>query len=49
MLLAYPNALILKVDESGINEVKYKETEHYTVTRSFLENPEKMLKELFLD
>lgn len=49
ILLGYPEALVLKLDESGIHEVSYKETEHYTVTKAFLENPEKMLKELFAD
>lgn len=48
ILLAYPGALILEVNDAGIRKVKYQETEHYVVTRSFLENPEKMLKELFI-
>ena len=49
ILLAYPGATILQIDDFGITEVTYRETEHYTVTRSFLENPDRMLAELFND
>ena len=43
ILMAYPGAEILELSEAGIRRVDYKETEHYQVTRRFLENPEKML------
>ena len=36
ILLAYPGARILLFDESGINPITYEETEHYQVTRHFL-------------
>lgn len=36
ILLSYPNARILQFDESGIREVNYEDTEHYAVTRDFL-------------
>lgn len=49
ILLAYPNAVIFQIDESGINQIRYQETEHYKVTRSFLENPDRTLKALFSD
>ena len=49
ILLAYPNAKIFKIDETGINQVRYQDTEHYTVTKAFLENPDRMLSELFAD
>jgi len=49
ILMAYPGALIYQIDSSGIYPIKYKDTEHYAVTRAFLENPEPMLKELFRD
>ena len=49
ILLAYPEATIFQIDESGINKVSYKETEHYTVTKSFLENHDRMLSKLFSD
>ena len=49
ILLAYPNADIFQIDETGITEVSYRDTEHYKITRSFLENPDRMLSELFMD
>lgn len=47
ILMAYPDADILLLDESGIRRVPYEETEHYTLTRRFLENPARMMKYLF--
>ena len=47
ILLAFPNAQILEFNEDGIKEVSYTETEHYKITKSFLDNPEKMLYYLF--
>jgi len=47
ILLAYPNADIFQIDETGIKKVPYRETEHYKITKSFLENPDRMLSELF--
>lgn len=43
ILMAYPGAEIMELSEDGIRSVDYRETEHYQVTRRFLENPEKML------
>lgn len=43
ILMAFPNAEILEFSEDGIKRVDYKDTEHYQLTRRFLENPEKML------
>lgn len=47
ILMAYPNALIYEFSEEGIHEIAYKETEHYTITKEFLNRPEKMLEILF--
>jgi predicted ATPase len=47
ILLGYPGADILLLDESGIRQVAYEETEHYYITREFLLNRERMLSELF--
>ena len=41
-LMANPDAFIYKVDE-GYKRVEYQETEHYQVTRTFLNDPERML------
>ena len=47
LLMAYPNAQILEFSKEGINNVSYTETEHYKITKAFLDNPEKMLHYLF--
>ena len=43
ILLAYPDALIYQMSPEGMEVVPYTETEHYRVTRDFLNRPEKML------
>jgi predicted ATPase len=47
ILMAYPNARIYELIDSGIKPVKYRDTEHYQLTKCFLENPERMLRVLF--
>jgi len=42
ILMAYPDAIIYEIKE-GIKVVKYEETEHYQIMRSFLNNTQKML------
>ena len=49
ILMAYPGAEIYELGERDIASVPYKETEHYTFSRQFLENPEKMLRYLLED
>ena len=44
ILMAFPGAEVLEITGAGIRPVPYRETEHFTVTRSFLENPERMLR-----
>ena len=46
ILLGHPGAEILQFGAGSIAPVEYKETEHYVVTRAFLERPERMLREL---
>lgn len=43
ILMAYPGAQVYQLSENSISSVDYRETEHYQLTRRFLENPEKML------
>jgi len=43
ILTAYPNADILQLTSNGIKHVKYTETEHYIVTKEFLNHTDKML------
>jgi predicted ATPase len=47
ILMAYPGARIYLLDGEGIRQVRYEETEHYRVTKSFLANPTRMLEALF--
>ena len=49
ILMAYPNASIFLLSEEKIARVKYTDTEHYAVTREFLNKHEVMLKELLKD
>ncbi|MFC4158926.1 AAA family ATPase [Chitinimonas lacunae] len=43
ILLAYPDALIYRFDASGISAVAYEDTEHYKITRDFLNHPRRSL------
>lgn len=43
ILMAYPGAQILQLSEQGICRVKYRDTEHYRVTKEFLDDPERIL------
>lgn len=43
ILLAYPDAKIFQIGETGLAETAYTATEHYRVTRDFLNYPEKTL------
>jgi predicted ATPase len=49
ILLAYPNAKILGFDASGIAEVAYEDTEHYAITRDFLNHYPRRLEQLLSD
>lgn len=46
ILMAYPEARILAVGEQGLAPVRYEETEHYSITRRFLDDPSGMLRKL---
>ncbi len=43
ILMAYPDAQILQLSDAGIQEVAYTQTEHYQVTRRFLEDPKRFM------
>ena len=47
IIMAYPNATIYLLDESGIKKTTFEETEHFRVTRDFLNSYPKRLKQLF--
>ena len=44
IIMAYPDAQIFMLSPDGIKKVGYTETDHFRVTREFLNNHEKMLK-----
>lgn len=46
ILMAYPDAEIYQLSEKGVDRVRYEETDHYRITRYFLNNPTGMLDEL---
>lgn len=49
MLMAYPGAVIESISETGIIPIDYEQTDHYKITKSFLENPKRMLRYLLED
>jgi predicted ATPase len=49
LVLAYPGARIYCLDRDGIHLTRYQDTEHYAVTRAFLQDHDAMLKRLFAD
>jgi predicted ATPase len=49
ILMTYPGAQVIELTEDSIKTVPYKETDHYQMTKRFLDNPEQMLKYLFAE
>lgn len=47
ILTAYPGAAIYQLSEEGIEQVEYRQSNLYTTFRSFLENPDRVIRELF--
>jgi predicted ATPase len=47
MLLAFPGATVLSVHDGQIDQVDYRETEHYRVMVEFLNAPERYFRYLF--
>ena len=44
--MAYPEARLIQLDEDGWRDIAYEETEHFEVTRNFLNGYEGYLKRL---
>ena len=44
--MAYPEATIFALGEEGIRQIDYEETEHFQITRRFLNDPQRMLRDL---
>jgi predicted ATPase len=49
ILMAYPDAVIYSFDKERVERVAYEETEHYQLTKAFLQNRETFFRELFVD
>lgn len=49
ILLGYPDAKILSFDGGSIEEIEYEETDHFRITKYFLDHREKFLKEILED
>ena len=49
ILMAFPGAQIYEFTPQGIAPIAYRDTQHYQLTRRFLENPDKMLRALLED
>lgn len=43
ILMTFPDAQILEFSKNGIENVKYQDTEHFKLTKMFLEDPDKIL------
>lgn len=49
ILMGFPDALVLEIDELGLRPVEYEQTQSYQLTRSFLDNPQRFLRHLLSD
>lgn len=47
ILLTLPGATVLSIEEGQLREVSYRDTEHYQLTRDFLNAPERFHRHLF--
>jgi predicted ATPase len=47
IILSYPGATLLSMDDGDIREIGYRESNHYVLTRDFLNSPESFHKHLF--
>ena len=49
ILLGYPNSKIYSCDSGTLEKISYTDTDHYMITKEFLNNPEQFLHRLFTD
>ena len=49
ILMGYPNSTILNLTDEGLEEIEDEDTEHYQVTKSFLNRRKMMLETLLAD
>ena len=49
VIMAYPGARIYQLETDGIGSVRWEETEHYRLTKDFLNNPQRMFRHLEIE
>lgn len=47
IILSYPGAVLFNLDGDAIEQIDYRETRHFLITRDFLNAPERFFKHLF--
>ena len=47
IILSYPGAVLFSLDGDAIREIAYSDTDHYRVTKDFLNAPERFFRHLF--
>jgi predicted ATPase len=47
ILMAYPNAKIIQLTENGMNETALEDTDHYAITKQFIEDRDRLFHHLF--
>ena len=46
ILMAFPGAALYEITAAGINKVHYSETEHFQISKTFLNDPESFLRHM---
>ena len=46
ILMTFPDAEVIEITQEEIKLVDYKETEHFLITKRFMDSPEQMIKYL---
>lgn len=46
ILMTFPGAEVLEISKEGIMSVHYKDTEHFLITKRFMDAPERIIKDL---
>ena len=49
ILICYPGATIFSLDDHEIAEIDYKDSEHYRLTKQFLDDPDRFFHHLFTE
>ena len=47
IILAFPGAALFSLDGDAVQQVDYRETKHFLITRDFLNSPDRFFKHLF--